>query len=1565
MSGAHAHSPDHHEGADHGHGPVANNTLRFNNGGILGVMNAVANLAKGVTYDAAKETFGGSHGADHGADHGHGAHGADHGHAANHAPDAAHGADHGAAHGADHGHGTTSAVAAAAGHALDHATGHGHGHDDHDQDFVDRGINFLAHAGHYSAALPVLGKVLKFTKDKLFPVIHEVPTEDQAIGNQILHKLKRDRKEKKKGKEALDHHEFEGFFKALNVDNLKRTFKMFVDKDRFKKALKSESGREELKKEIANMFDLSGTVDRKEIEEVYKQFEKLLHIHAHRHHGNIDVDTDHANNPEIKGQYVAFIRVLYQANELLTQDALDKIYGTEEKEEDFEMNYEKIGDTLLKVNSKNLKPCLNRIQKDGIDDIEIKVGDLLDPANITAELKHNPDDLREQIQNLFNVKGTVNKEKLKERKQQMEKRLQKGAAVDPYTAIRDAILNLIETAFNNLDDATLAKLYPETAAEGSGFEWTDEKYKNFSSTVFVSINTKNRANALKKFDPDTLEASFPAVFPSIKAGSLNTDPGRKKLIEQTVALTGVTEPFDAAEITDRVTAMLKRLGDGTVEAAKFAEVKAVLDKIATLFTADVVKKLFESAEWTGAENFIDQFIDHEEVPDIEKQVRGYQSAAFRGAYVYLFDANELDRVINEGNDEEKDEAKQQMRAFAKQKIGNVTEDRRNTIIRAYRDQLSKVRGLTGTIGYTNLDTDVTAIENTLTKDRLDALFKKTKLKTKTAFTAQNFVSTFGDLDNEADVAAAVRGYRSSIFRGNFESIVDGTRLQDIIDSGTETERDFAKRQVLGFVSQADGVPPHSSVVNTLQEMRAALALMPKPTAPGPERDRYEAIERDLDAVERTLTSARITALFGVKKPEAKEVIAHGQLGKVIMGLDEDKKRSAFKRSVDLAQVTDLYEYLSNGSALQKAMDKDPRAVRASFMALFGFEDGALTQERLQKRSDVLVDRLGLKTATLSRTGDAIHQIAYLLRDAVDAFTKIPDIEKTFAALEDPAQNIGYHHLAAYIGGSVRSKADVGVFLRAYNDRALRAEFPSLYPVSKIAGLMGRGADRELVRNELINLLALKGRIDIGSLHGQVTAIGQQLENGTVEGTKHAQLIATLTEAVDAAEPYMTQLFDSRESVANVGDWGRGFDALNEEDEVVAFLRGYAKASRQFDTTFKELMNESAFDKAMTNDRTREALVRKLQVLLGLDLSVISLDIADVNTALDEQIAKLGSEASLPDANTKAQHQKIVQNLTKIKVVLSADKRLEKLMKGNDVQPEYDRLGSQIKQLDDAKLVSMIEKFNSGLFTSQMLYLRGLDQEASSGTLNFRMLEHRVDTIKNLLGIPATDELDPTQIPFLASLIKGRLAALTAYFTGRPSGASNLSLLLSMIGLIEKQANVELIKQLMGMERLNKQMLILLKRRFTTKGSVKWKEVQEALSPNVLTSLALIEANGGEAKFLFVDEKGNYVFGDGAYKTAPQTRNKTFAEAMDECRSMGVDMMTSTEYKAYLESNGYQSDNEKLWLRYDSQSLLGSWDVNTAPGSSTGQKKMRLQQMNDPAFKDPAVGFRRVVRVASI
>lgn len=1564
MSGAHAHSAEHHEGADHGH--ASNNTLRFNNGGLLGVANAFGNLLKGVTYDAVSETVGAGHGADHGA-HGadHGAHGA-HGAANNgdhHAPDAAHAGDHAAPAVDAHGHPIVSA--AVAGHALGH--GHGHGdHDDHDQDLLDKGIHFLAHAGHYSAALPLLGKALKFTKDKLFPEIHEVPTEDQSIGNQILHKLKKDKKAAKKGKEALDHHAFEGFFKALDVANLKRTFKMFIDKDRFKKALKSEAGREEIKKEIANLFDLSGNVDRKEIDEVYKHFETLLHIHAHRHHGNIDVDTSHAKDPRITKQYVEFVKILFQANELLDQAALDKIYGTEEKEDDFAMDYDKIGDTLLKVNSKSIKPFLNRIEKDGIDDMEIKVGDLLDPANVAAELKHNPDDLKEQIQNLFNVRGTVNKQKLAERKAQMEKRLQKGTAIDPYTTTRDAILNLVETAFNNLDDATLKKLYPETAEEGSGFEWTEEKYKNFSSTVFVAINTKNRANALKKFDPDALEASFSAVLPAIKVASLNTDVGRRKVIDQVVSLTGVTEPFDAAEVTDRVTTMLKRLGDGTVELAKFGEVKTVLNKVAPLFTADIIRKLFEATEWTGSENFINHFIDLEEVPDIEKQVRGYQSATFRGDYVYLFDEIELDRVINDGTDEEREEARKQIRAFAKQNIGNVSEDRRKTIVQAYRDQLARVTGLNTTPGYTNLRKDITAIETTLTKDRLEGLYKKVKPKTRTTFSAQNFVATFGDLDNEADVAAAVRGYRSSLFRGNFDAIVDTTRLSNIISSGNEEERELAKRQVRIFVSQAEGVVPHSSVSNTLTEMRSALARMPRPKTAGAEQDRYDAMRADLQAVENTLTSARMSALFGLKKPEPKEAIVHAQLGKVIMGLDDDKKRDAFKRSVDLAQVNDLYEYLTDNNALQDAINKDPRAVRARFMAAFGFEDGVLTQDRLEKRRDVLLSRLGINNvAALSTTGDIAHEIGYIISDAVDAFVSIPDLEKTFATLEDPTRDIGYHHLAAYIGGSVRTKADVGVFLRVYNDRALRAEFPSLFPSTKIASLMGRGADRELVRTELTNLLNLKGRINIGTLRGQIAAIEQQLESGSIEKTKYAQLIATLTEAVDAAEPYMTELFDSREATLNMSEWGRIFDALNEEDDVVAFLRGYAKASRQFDATFKELTSESAFDKAMTHDRTREALVRKLQVLLGVDATVVSIEMGDVNAALDEQIAKLGAEAALPDNNTKTQHQKIVQNLNKIKAVLAADKRLEKLMKGNEVQAEYDKLGVQIKSLDDSKLVAMIEKFNTGLFTSQMLYIRGLDQDATTGTLNFKMLDHRVNTIKNLLGIPDSEELDPSQIPFLANLIKGRLGGLSAYFTGKPAAAGNLRLLLGMLELIEKPANVDHMKQLMGMERLNKQMLILLKKRFTPKGTVKWKDVQNALSPNVLTSLALIESNGGEAKFLFVDDKGNYVFGDGAFKTAPQTRDKTFAEANDLCRRMGVDMMTSTEYKSFLENASYQVDSETLWLRFDTQPLLGSWGVNSNPGKYNGQKQMNVRPSNDPTFKDPNVGFRRVVRVASI
>src|SRR3989338_6258502 len=304
-------SAEHPKGVEASAAPKAvDNTMHFNNGGVAGVVESFAKLLKGVTYDAAKETMADSKAAT----------------SPEHPKAADPKADHPKVAEAE---AKEAAPAATAGHE--------------DNDWVDD----VAHWATIYAHLPFAEKGIKWLKGKLFPEIHEIAVDDQHIGDQILHKLKKDKKAERKGKLALDHHALEGFLKGLDIANLNRTLRMFTDKKRFETALEREGGQEEIKKEIANLLDLSGEAD---FDEVVKSLDMLAQLLGEEWELKADEyqcksQKGHHIDSRVAKQHHALIHILEHARNWLTGKNLAKIYDTEVK--NFKIDFEHFGDLLI------------------------------------------------------------------------------------------------------------------------------------------------------------------------------------------------------------------------------------------------------------------------------------------------------------------------------------------------------------------------------------------------------------------------------------------------------------------------------------------------------------------------------------------------------------------------------------------------------------------------------------------------------------------------------------------------------------------------------------------------------------------------------------------------------------------------------------------------------------------------------------------------------------------------------------------------------------------------------------------------------------------------------------------------------------------------------------------------------------------------------------------------------------------------------------------------------------------------------------------------------------------
>ena len=561
---------------------AASNALRFQNGGVTGIVESFAKLLKGVTYDAVKETMADSHGAAHTAA------------SAEHPKVADAKADHPKA--AETADGKEAGPAATAGHD--------------DNDWVDD----IAHWATIYAHLPFAEKGIKWLKGKLFPEIHEIAVDDQHIGDQILHKLKKDKKAERKGKLALDHHALEGFLKGLDIANLNRTFRMFTEKKRFETALERERGQEEIKKEIANLFDLSGEADKEEVTKGVAMLKELLHIHGHEEDGHVHFDTKKIDS-RVRKQFEALAKIIWNAEKwLLEEGVLTKVYTG--KGEKFEIDYDQFGDVLLeKVNKKNRGAFVKSFSKRSFDNT-FRL--LVKESSLKDALRHDSEKLKNPIYQLFDLNGKVDDEELKERMAVFfgtEGAL--GLEADYTDPVEKKKFLEIKQAFDGIvallkKGNTLDKLFKahDYSKFGAGLESVDNAEE--AKRLLQGYSDFAFRNAYRPFlDEETLEDSINdedarKILKQRLLSLMNIEVGTVNETQVSETLTRFIDKFDPSKMTDAEKELFETAlaasdaTGGTLKIAR-AQLVANLGKIETnLLKKDEnrVSRIFKGNELT-------------------------------------------------------------------------------------------------------------------------------------------------------------------------------------------------------------------------------------------------------------------------------------------------------------------------------------------------------------------------------------------------------------------------------------------------------------------------------------------------------------------------------------------------------------------------------------------------------------------------------------------------------------------------------------------------------------------------------------------------------------------------------------------------------------------------------------------------------------------------------------------------------------------------------------------------------------------------------------------------------
>jgi hypothetical protein len=999
MSSATAHAPEHHDSASAA--PSAAKTLHFNHGGVLGLTESIGRLLKGVTYDAAKETLASGahpapgHAADHAADHA----------AAHPTPDGAHPAPgHAPGHAAAHPAPAAGAHPTPDGaHPAPAAGGHAEAED---QDLSDKIISTLGHMGHYGAIFPFAAKGLKWVKDKLYPEIHEIATDDQHLGDQILHKLKKDKKAAKNGRRVLDHHALEGFAMGIDIPNIRRTLRMFADRERFNKALQSDSGREEIKKEIANILDLSGDVDLAEADTQTRMLLELLgveftdedtitsvggvdhhhwHVHTHRHELDSRVDAKHEALVQLIANVREFLVLPDVHNHVNTN--LDTIYGTGVKVPDYPMDYTKIGDNILKLNNDTLRPFLNRVRKDGIDDMQVAVGDLLDPANVASELENNPDDLKAEISNLFNVTGKVTADKLRARALQMKAKLRAHPtvqAVDPYTATRDRILtDVIDIAVTNLTAGdTLAKLYG-TEAQVDDFELNYAKLGD----AMIKLTDKTRKPFLNRVEKDGIERVRAEVGDLLTAGNvaaeLEHNPADLRAqVENLFNVGGKPTPEKLAARAEQLKTSLKALpapaqAVDPYTATRDALVQIIDDAVTHAGTAAVLTKLYPNGdaekmkfEWDEAKYkaFGATVLSTVTDKNRENALKHFDEDAFDAAFNLLSPTVKVELLDSSTG---KTRLKEQVVAVLK-----LTEPFTEVDVTRQADAIRKRlgSGATEKAHYDLVNERLTRVVTAMNAVNIGKMFAGVS-----AVGPENFVNTFRDLEDKAEVAAYVRGYKSSAFRGHFPYLVSTVQLEELVKTGSPQDLNVAKQQVVKFVGINVAKVSEDMVKEAIQDFEDTCAKLVDADFPVPEDlARFNALKKDIADIKANLTAERLDQLFDRDNP-------YKNFWAQVMKVTDATRFAQFMDKMNITEVYASFNYMRNPLLLDAAMTPDQQKVaKQQLCSLLGFDKNvkpALAE--VQGRVPLVENKLKLiAMATLRKAYPAQAEVVASLQETL-------------------------------------------------------------------------------------------------------------------------------------------------------------------------------------------------------------------------------------------------------------------------------------------------------------------------------------------------------------------------------------------------------------------------------------------------------------------------------------------------------------------------------------------------------------------------------------------------------
>lgn len=1097
--------------------------------------------------------------------------------------------------------------------------------------------------------------------------VHEVEPDYANLGTQILGWPE--------DKNGGFHHSYEGFVVGMkerkDVNALNRQFRHFADKTLFDKAMKED--KVALRKLIANLLGIEGEVSRKELEAYMGLIITRLGGHLGGTPGHFHIHPHHALRASLDPKHRAVLKIYENAYNWLTEAALSTINSDAPEEKPFKIDFEHFGDFLLEeVNPKNRDRYLKGIDSATfLGTFKTKFLYLTHEDDLKAALKKPElrDIVIEQLHQFTGVKRPMTQKTLEDHVKVFLERMgakpvAPAALVAEYQAFEDALNLVVKTLgdsnalkelfedkeakkpidYNKIGEEVMART--KTPAALKAFEVQFEPGEMLIPYGVLLDERDLLAEA--KSNPDRLMATLGKFYGLI--GTLTDDRLARRATELRTRLTQLpdTEVPEAHQLADNIAAITQRIVDNNILAPKWNYAKLgeqVFARVQSYKDLEAAEKTLHS-------------------PSIEKQ------------YGVLFDRDLLLAQIEADPEQVKAKIAQLLDIDTTVTLAAVRKQSRameallmQNPSSGARASLPQVDALLRNIQ--QLESFLT-VGNTSTLDQksLDKLFGK-KAPDVTPSSVEDFIGTFRDLEDETQVAAMVRGYRSSAFRARLNYMVDSADFADALKPESASERAEAIEQVRLFVGQNTGTVRTAYLEQVVKEFEDKLTTLNKASLSPEDQVRYDAMAKDFADIKATLGGDNLKKLFEQKDAaaEAPFALIYRQFGNEVFtrtSTENDQKRFLLGFKVDRFEASQTAFYPLARIPGKLKNPKERARLKEAIDALF-YPAGTAPFKVEKSDLDQQIRLMGLALGEGNVEKTKYDELMAQLNEVATA------LDGSLAELyadEPEVMDVKPGNIGTLLKTELTNKETAIAFLRGYRPAYIRDQFNVLAD-AKAFDTSHAGADRREVAQMQTMLRAFVGleigRITPDYLDATVTTFTENLELAepntlpTELKAKHTAFLK-LAEDITAnlkANERLEKLFNPDAVTIDYDNFGAGVQKL-EGAQTLNFLRQLNTGI--LGTKLMKFKLEMTLDNVKT-PAEREELRVALAKFLGAPQDAI-LTRNDIIKLGSQMLSRFGEPRSLQMADREAYSNWVaLGNLTDRVIDNLKEERLTNLYKG--------------------------------------------------------------------------------------------------------------------------------------------------------------------------------------------------------------------------------------------------------------------------------------------------------------